>query len=150
MNMFIIGFYEDFVMKSDLQVLKEMMTNKRSTGRTRRMVFEAARLVFLEGKTVMIVAKNNQGVREIEAIVNKHFHSSIANNIVIRSMDTFKEKLKTMDYSTQVLYDHFCFEKELLDLMEKYTMFDKEEIIYSDNPERPQGTPRNRMYAHHD
>lgn len=111
-------------MKNEVELLKEIMQKKRSTGRTRRMLFEAARLVFLEGKTVMIVAKTDQGVREIEAIVNKNFHSSIANNIVIRSMNTFREKIKTMHYPPEVLYDHFCFEKELIELMEKYTMYD--------------------------
>lgn len=112
-------------MKSDLQALRESMQNKRGTGRTRRMIFEATRHVFLEGKTVMIVAKTQQSVREIEQMIMKYFNSSIANNILVRSMDTFREKLKTMDSKPVILYDHFCFEQDLLDLMKKYTMYDE-------------------------
>jgi len=113
-------------MKNNIDVLslKEMMQSKRSTGRTRRMVFEAARLVFLEGRTVVIVAKTNQSVREIEFIVKKYFNHDISTNIIVDTVDGYRDTIKVLSDKPEILHDHFCFEQELLELMEKYTRFD--------------------------
>ncbi|QEP53237.1 hypothetical protein BS46_gp55 [Acinetobacter phage BS46] len=112
-------------MKKEVELLKENMKKKRGTGRTRRMIFEAARQVFLEGRSVVIVAKTEASKVEIASQVTKYFNKSISNNIDVKSMEYSGEYLKSLDKDKVVLYDHYCFEQDLLDLMEKYTMYDK-------------------------
>ncbi|QXM18605.1 hypothetical protein Phab24_id160 [Acinetobacter phage Phab24] len=112
-------------MKTYLQEFKESMVKKRSTGRTRRMIFEAARQVFLEGRSVVIIAKTEASKVEISAQVSKYFNKSISNNIDVKSIEYSGEYLKSLDKDKVVLHDHYCFEQDLLNLMEKYTMYDK-------------------------
>lgn len=112
-------------MKNDLQTFKESIVKKRGSGRTRRMIFEAARQVFLEGSSVVIVAKTEASKVEIASQISKYFNKSISNNIDVKSIEYSGEYLKSLDKDKVVLYDHYCFEQDLLNLMEKYTMYDK-------------------------
>lgn len=137
-------------MKNDLQALKASMIKKRGTGRTRRMIFEAARHVFLEGRSVVIVAKTASHEREIILQVGKYFKTEISNNIYNCIIGKEDEFVKTFTSKPVVLYDHYCFEQELLDLMEKYTIYDNDGFIPEDSKEREQGIYLNRMYDHHD
>ena len=111
-------------MNKDVEFLKELFLSKRSTGRTTRMIFSAAESVILGGRTVVIVCKNRQEVERVRRCVSKYFNEIISNNIIVSDLNTYNQLIKTLHDIPVVLYDHFCFEQDLIDLMEKYTKHD--------------------------
>ena len=111
-------------MNKDVEFLKELFLSKRSTGRTTRMIFSAAENVILGGRTVVIVCKNRQEAERVRCCVLKYFNELISNNIIVSDLNTYNQLIKTLHDIPVVLYDHSCFEKELIDLMEKYTKHD--------------------------
>ena len=111
-------------MNKDVEFLKELFLSKRSTGRTTRMIFSAAESVILGGRTVVIVCKNIQEAVNVRSCVVKYFNEIISNNILVSDLNTYNQLIKTLHDIPVVLYDHSCFEQDLIDLMEKYTKHD--------------------------
>ena len=111
-------------MNKDVEFLKELFLSKMSTGRTTRMIFSAAENVILGGRTVVIVCKNRQEVERVRCCVLKYFNELISNNIIVSDFNTHSQVIKNLHDIPVVLYDHFCFEQDLIDLMEKYTKHD--------------------------
>lgn len=111
-------------MNKDVEFLKELFLSKRSTGRTTRMIFSAAENVILGGRTVIIVFKNKQEAVCVRRCVIKYFNEIISNNILVSDLNTYNQLIKTLHDIPVVLYDHSCFEQDLIDLMDKYTKHD--------------------------